>query len=88
MLTGGAISWRIRSHKSVMLSTDTVEYYEGSEECREVVFIRSIMEDFYKCNLDPTTLLIDNQTVIYMSKLPQFTEKQKHIPIRICHLKE
>ena len=23
-----------------------------------------------------------------MSKLPQFTEKQKHIPIRICHLKE
>jgi hypothetical protein len=23
-----------------------------------------------------------------MSKLPQFTEKQKHIPIRVCHLKE
>ena len=23
-----------------------------------------------------------------MGQMPQFTEKQKHIPIRICHLKE
>jgi hypothetical protein len=46
------------------------------------------MEDFYKFNLDPTPLLIDNQAAICMSKLPQFTEKQKHIPIRICHLTE
>ena len=71
-----------------MLSTAAAEYYEGSEACREVAFIRSIMEDFYQCNMDPTPLLIDNQAAICMSKLPQFTEKQKHIPIRICHLKE
>jgi hypothetical protein len=71
-----------------MINTDATEYYEGSETCREVVFIRSIMEDFYKCSLEPTPLLIDNQDVISMSKLPQFTEKQKHIPIRVCHLKE
>ena len=46
------------------------------------------MEDLFKYKLDPTPLLIDNQAAICMSKLPQFTEKQKHIPIRICHLKE
>ena len=88
MLAGGAISWRSRSHKSVMLSTAAAEYYEGSEACREVAFIRSIMEDLFKYKLDPTPLLIDNQAAICMSKLPHFTEKQKHIPIRICHLKE
>ena len=88
MLAGGAISWRSRSHKSVMLSTAAAEYYEGSEACREVAFIRSIMEDFYQCNMNPTPMFIDNQAAICMSKLPQFTEKQKHIPIRICHLKE
>jgi hypothetical protein len=33
-------------------------------------------------------LFIDNSADISMSKVPQFTEKQKHIPIRICHLKE
>ena len=88
ILAGGVISWRSRSHKSVMISTASTEYYEGSEECWEVAFIRSIMEDFYKYKMDPTPLLIDNQAVICMSKLPQFTEKQKHIPIRIFHLKE
>ena len=48
------------------------------------------MEDFYKLDLDPTPLLIDNQSAIciVMSNLPQFTEKQKHIHIRIFHLKE
>jgi hypothetical protein len=71
MLAGGAISWRSRSHKSVVLSTAAAEYYEGSEACREVAFIRSIMEDFNECNLDPTPLLIDNQAAICMSKLPQ-----------------
>ncbi len=80
MLAGGAISWRSRSHKSVMLITAAAEYYEGSEACREVAFIRSLMEDFYKCSLEPTPLLIeptplliDNQAAISMSKLPQFT---------------
>jgi hypothetical protein len=47
--------------------------------------MRSIMEDFYKSKLAPTPLLIDNQAAICMSKLPQFTEKQKRIPIRIGH---
>jgi hypothetical protein len=88
MLAGGVISWRSRSYKLVILSTFAVEYYEGSEACREVAIIRSIMEDFYKCSLEPTPLFIDNQVAISMSKLPQFTEKQKHIPIRVCHLKE
>ena len=92
MLAGGAISWRSRSHNSVMLSTAAAKYYEGSEVCREVAFIRSVMEDFYKYKMDPTLtptpLPIDNQVTICMSKLPQFTEKKKHIQIRICHLKK
>ena len=88
MLGGGAISWRSRSHNSVMLSTAAAEYYKASEACREVAFIRSIMKDFYKSKLAPTPLLIDNQAAICMSQLPQFTEKQKRIPIRIGHLKD
>ena len=60
-----------------MLSTAATEYYKASEACREVAFIRSIVEDFYKSKLAPSPLLIDNQAAICMSKLPQFTEKQK-----------
>ncbi len=71
-----------------MLSTAAAEYHKASEACREVAFIRSLREDFYKSKLEPTPLLIDNQAAICMSKLPQFTGKQKNIPIRIGHLKD
>lgn len=89
MYAGAAIAWRSRSHKSVMLSSASAEYYEASEACREIAFLRSILSDFYAIeHLAPTPLLIDNRAAIAMGNMPQFTEKQKHIPIRICHLKE
>ena len=46
------------------------------------------MEDACGGELQKTPLYIDNAAAISMGQLPQFTEKQKHIPIRICHLKE
>ena len=35
-----------------------------------------------------TPIYIDNQACIAMAKMPVFSEKQKHIPIRVCHLRE
>ena len=66
----------------------SAEQYEASEACREIAFVRGILENFYGGALLPTLLFIDYETAIAMGKLPQFTERQKHIPIRICHLKE
>jgi len=92
MYAGAAVSWRSRSHKSVMLSSAAAEYYEAGEACREIDFVRGILSDFYGKDendpLVPTPLMIDNQAAIAMGQMPQFTEKQKHIPIRTCHLKE
>ena len=83
------MSCRSRSHKSVMLSTAAAEYYEASEACREIAFVRGILADFYDTEaIKATPLYIDNHACIAMGQMPQFTEKQKHIPIRICHLKE
>jgi hypothetical protein len=92
MYAGAAVSWRSRSHKSVMLSSAAAEYYEASEACQEIAFIRGILSDFCGTNesdpLSPTPLMIDNQAAIAMGQMPQFTEKQNHIPVRMCHLKE
>ncbi len=33
-------------------------------------------------------MYIDNAACIEMGKMPVFSERQKHIPIHICHLKE
>ena len=88
MFGGAAITWRSKLQKSVMLSTAAAEYYEASEACLEIAFVRGILEDFYGGALILTPLFIDNEAAITMGKLPQFTERQKHILIRICHLKE
>ena len=75
-----------------MLSSAAAEYYEVSEACREIAFVRGILSDFYGKDendpLVPTPLMIHNQSAIAMGQMPQFTEKQKHIPICMCHLKE
>lgn len=88
MLSGGCIAHRSKAHKSVMLSSAAAEYYEASEGCRELIYIRGILEDFYGETLPPTPMYIDNAACIAMGKMPVFSERQKHIPIRICHLKE
>jgi hypothetical protein len=88
MLAGGCIAHRSKAHKSVMLSSADAEYYEESEGCRELIYIRGILEDFYGQPLPPTPMYIDNAACIAMGKMPVFSERQKHIPIRVCHLKE
>ena len=87
-LAGGCIPHRSKAHKSVMLSSVAAEYYEVSEGCRELIYVRGILEDFYGQPLTPTPMYIDNDTCIVMGKIPVFSERQKHIPIRVCHLKE
>ena len=88
MFAGAAIAHRSKSHKSVMLSSAAAKYYEASEGCRELAYIRGILKDFYGAECPSTPTYIDNQACIAMAKMPVFSEKQKHIPIRVCHLRE
>ncbi len=88
MISGGYIAHRSKDHKSVMLSSASAEYYETSEGCREFIYIHGILEDFYGQPLPSTTMYIDNTTCFTMGKMTVFSERQKHIPIRVCHLKE
>jgi len=60
MLAGGCIAHRSKAHKSVMLSSAAAEYYEASEGCRELIYIRGILEDFYGVTLPLTPMYIDN----------------------------
>jgi len=46
------------------------------------------MTDFYGAECPSSPTYIDNQACIAMAKMPVFSEKQKHIPIRVCHLCE
>jgi len=75
MSAGAAVAHRSKSHKSVMLSLAAAEYYEASEGCRELAYIRSILKDFYGAKCPSTPTYIDNQACIAMAKMPGFPEK-------------
>jgi hypothetical protein len=62
MLAGGCIAHRSKAHKSVMLSSAAAEYYEASEGCRELIYIREILEDFHGEPLPPTPM---RESVVY-----------------------
>ena len=88
MFAGAAIAHRSKAHKSVILSSAASEYCEASEGCRELVYVRGILKDFDSVDCPPNSTCIDNQACIVMAKMPAFSEKQKYIPICVCHLRE
>ena len=88
MFAGAAVAHRSKSHKSAMISSAVAEHSEASEGCRELAYVRGILNDFYGAACPPTPTYIDNRACIAMAKMPVFSEKQKHIPIRVCHLRE
>jgi hypothetical protein len=58
MLAGGCIAHRSKAHKSVMLSSAAAEYYETSEGCRELIYIRGILEDFMESHFLPPQCIL------------------------------
>ena len=71
-----------------MLSSAAAEYYAAYKGCRELAYIHGILKDFNDTRCPSTPNCIDNRACIAMAKMPVFSEKQKHIPIRVCHLRE
>ncbi len=65
MLSRGCIAHWSKAHKSVMFSSEVVEYYEDSEGCREPIYIHGILGDFYGQPLPPTPMYIDNAACLY-----------------------
>jgi len=51
------------------------KYYEASEGCRELAYIRGILKDSYGAECPSTPTYIDNQAFIAMAKMPVFFEK-------------
>ena len=69
MLAGGCIAHRSKAHKSVMLSSAAAEYYEASEGCRELIYVRGILEDFYGQPLPPTPMYINRGTKFQLADI-------------------
>ena len=85
---GGPISWCARKQQCVALSSTEAEYIALSEACRELLWIRKLMEDVGEKNEDPIIVREDNQSCISMLRSEGGTRRSKHIDTRYNFVQE
>lgn len=87
-LSNGPITWSAQRQKMVTLSTTESEYVAASAATKEIMWIRTLLDDV-GCSCDKaTTLYIDNQSAIRLVKNPEFHKRTKHIDIRYHFIRE
>jgi len=78
----GAISWSSKRQPTVALSTTEAEYMSASAAAREVVWLRTLMEELGVRQEGVTVIRCDNQGAIALTRNPVQHQRSKHIDIR------
>ena len=81
---GNLVTWRSRKQKVVSCSSAESEYRAMAETAREMVWLRSFLEDLGISSPFPIPIHCDNQDAIFIVGNSTFHECTKHIEID-CH---
>ncbi|CAA7259930.1 unnamed protein product [Cyclocybe aegerita] len=82
LLHGGAVSWSAKCQEIISLSTTESEYVAAMQAMKEALWLRSLVSELFAIDLDTTTLFLDNQSAIALTKDHQYHARTKHIDIR------
>lgn len=78
---GGPISWCSRKQNVVALSSTEAEYIAASECCKEVLYLKTLLEEITQKHLK-STIYIDNQSAISLIKNGVTNKRSKRIDVR------
>ena len=84
----GPISWLSKKQPIVALSTSEAEYVALSAATQEAVWLRRFLSGLEVAELEPTTIMEDNQGTIAIAKNPVAHSRTKHIDIRYHYVRE
>jgi len=79
---GAPISWVSALQSIVALSSTAAEYVALTDCCREIHYLRDLLEFFRRAELEPTPIFEDNQGAIDLSKNSIHHRRSKHIDVR------
>ena len=87
LLRGSPISWSTRIQRTIALSTTEAELMAGTEATRELLWIKSLIDEIY----GPLSYELrgDNQGSLALATNPVYHQRSKHIHIRhrfICEV--
>ena len=78
----GAVSWSSKLQTMVTLSTTEAEYIAAVEAAKEIIWMRQFMGELAYSPSSSSTLLMDNQSAISVSKNPEHHGRMKHLDLR------
>jgi hypothetical protein len=73
-LGSAMISWSSRKQSSIAHSTAEAEYTAASAASIEAVWLRELLSDLFRTELEPTLIHCDNQSCIKLTENPVFHE--------------
>jgi hypothetical protein len=82
------ISWNSQKQKVVALSSCEAEYIAASTAACQGVWLRRLLADLAKKEVQKVSLKIDNQAAISLCKNPVHHERSKHIDTRFHYIRE
>lgn len=81
-LNSNLISWNTKKQQTIALSTTEAEYMAETEAVKEVIWLKSLMNELGYEVETPIDINCDNQGSIKLAKNPVFHSRTKHIDIR------
>ena len=87
-LGGGAVSWSSHIQPITAQSSAEAELIALDSCAHDVVHLRSLLQEFYQRQAEPTLLWEDNTACIGMSKNPINFKRNKHIGLRYFYVRD
>jgi len=87
-LGSAMISWSSRKQSSIAQSIAEAEYTAASAASREAVWLRKLLSDLFRTELEPTVIHCDNQSCIKLTENPVFHDRSKHIEMRYHYIRD
>ncbi|XP_043790699.1 secreted RxLR effector protein 161-like [Apis laboriosa] len=81
-LGDSAIAWGSTRQQTVGLFTTEAEYIAVSQTVKEIIWMKSLINNLVMFKNITTTLYVDNLSAIKLIKNPEFHRKSKHIDVR------
>lgn len=81
------VSWCSRKQPIIALSSTEAEYIACAESCKEMIFVKSLIEELLGTKLK-TKLFVDNTSAIKLIKNGQMNKHSKHIDVRYHFINE
>ena len=82
------VSWKSKGQSQVTLSVTEAEYVAVSELCKEILFVRQVMEFLKQKVKYPIIIHCDNVGAIFLAHNAKASQRTKHIDVRYHFVRE